>query len=82
MTWNLRLVDVTDPEFPDDKCIEICEVYYDQMGKPLGYSAASMSGEDVQEIRKYLMWALEALEKPILNFKDKHGYHGENNKGK
>ena len=71
MTWNLRLVNTTDPEYPDDKQIEICEVYYDQMGMPLGYSTASISGEDVQEIRKYLMWALEALEKPVLTFKGK-----------
>jgi hypothetical protein len=29
-----------------------------------------MGGEDVSEIRTYLTWALEALDKPILNFGD------------
>lgn len=71
MTWNLRLVNTTDPEYPDDKQIEICEVYYDQMGKPLGYTTATISGENKKEIKQYLEWAMEALEKPVLTFKDK-----------
>jgi len=82
MTWNLRLVNVTDPEFPEDKCIEICEVYYDQIGKPLGYCTATMSGESKEDIKQYLQWAVEALEKPVLTFKDKHGNHSKNYKGK
>jgi len=69
MTWNLRLVEIPDDEYPS---IEICEVYYDTMGKPLGYSAASMAGEDREEIKQYLLWALEALDKPVLKFKDNH----------
>ena len=43
MTWNLRLVDRSDES--DEPYIEICEVYYDQLGKPLGYSNATMGGE-------------------------------------
>jgi len=69
MTWNLRLVDMT--ESPDDPYIEIREVFYDQVGKPLGHTTATMGGEDQQEIRTYLEWALEALDKPILKFKGK-----------
>jgi hypothetical protein len=70
MTWNLRLVNMESEEFPEDKYVEIREVYYDQIGKPLGHSAATMGGEDANEIRTYLTWALEALDKPILNFGD------------
>jgi hypothetical protein len=57
-------------EFPNEKYVEIREVYYDQIGKPLGHSAATMGGKDKHEIEQYLIWAMEALNRPILNFKD------------
>jgi hypothetical protein len=69
MTWNLRLVNVSEDE---EEYIEVCEVFYDTMGKPLGYTPATMSGEDKEDIRTYIGWALEALDKPVLKF-------GENN---
>jgi hypothetical protein len=67
MTWNLRLVNLT--ETPDEPYIEIREVFYDQLGKPIGHTTATMGGEDKDEIRAYLQWALEALDKPVLKFK-------------
>jgi hypothetical protein len=67
MTWNLRLVNMSDGGEP---YVEIREVYYDQIGKPLGHSAATMGGEDSKEIRTYLEWAIQALSKPTLNFGD------------
>jgi hypothetical protein len=67
MTWNLRLVNMSDP---DETYIEIREVYYDQMGKPLGHCAAHIGGENVGELRTYIEWAIEALDKPILTFGD------------
>jgi hypothetical protein len=67
MTWNLRLVNMSDGSEP---YVEIREVYYDQIGKPLGHSAATMGGEDSNEIKTYLEWANQALSKPILNFGD------------
>lgn len=68
MTWNLRLVNMTSEEFPDEEYIEIREVYYDQMGKPMGHSTATMGGQDKDEVRQYLMWAMEALDKQVLTF--------------
>ena len=70
MTWNLRLVELTDPEYPDDEYIEIREVFYDSMGKPLGHTAATMGGADRDEIKQYLKWALEALDRQLVKFKD------------
>ena len=70
MTWNLRLVNLEDDDFPENPYVEIREVYYDQLGKPLGHCLATMGGEDVTEIRQYLTWALEALDKPVLTFGD------------
>jgi len=70
MTWNLRLVQMSNDECLDDFYEEIREVYYDQMGKPIGHSRATAGGENVEEIRQYLMCALEALDKPVLTFKE------------
>jgi len=70
MTWNLRLVSMGDEDFGEDPYIEIREVFYDTLGKPLGHTTATMSGEDAAEVRQYLMWALEALDKPVLTFQD------------
>jgi hypothetical protein len=39
------------------------------MGKPLGHCSATTGGGNVEEIRQYLTWSLEALDKPILTFK-------------
>ena len=74
MTWNLRLVNIASAEYPEEEYIEICEVFYDTMGKPLGYTAATMGGQDKDEIRTYLKWAMEALDKSVLTFKDSDGH--------
>jgi hypothetical protein len=66
MTWNLRLVDRA--EGGEEPYIEICEVYYDTLGKPIGYCQATMGGEDKEEIKTYLEWALEALNRPVIYF--------------
>jgi len=71
MTWNLRLVDMKDPEYPDQNYVEIREVFYDTMGKPMGHTTATFGGENKQDIKQYLEWALEALEKPVLFFREK-----------
>ena len=68
MTWNLRLVQMSNDECLDDLYIEVREVYYDQLGKPLGHCRATSGGENVEEVRQYLMWSLEALDKPVLTF--------------
>lgn len=69
MTWNLRLVKM-ESEFPDDEYIEIREVYYDQVGKPLGHCSATIGGENIAEIRQYIEWAIDCLDKPVLTFGD------------
>ena len=82
VTWNLRLVNMTDKEFSDDPYLEIREVFYDSLGKPLGHTTATMSGEDAAEVRQYLMWALEALDKPTLTFGEQRGNLIKNYQGK
>ena len=68
MTWNLRLVQMSNDECLDEEYIEIREVFYDNLGKPLGHTRATAGGENVEEVRQYLTWALEALDKPVLTF--------------
>lgn len=70
MTWNLRLVEIVAEGCQDERYIEVREVFYDQLGKPMGHTTATMGGGNVAEIKQYLTWALEALDKPILDFKE------------
>jgi hypothetical protein len=67
MTWNLRLVDMSSPY---EDYFEICEVFYDTMGKPIGYSKAAIGGEDRLEVDRYIEMCKDALDKPILKFAD------------
>ena len=70
MTWNLRLVQMSNDECLDEPYIEIREVFYDQLGKPLGHTRATAGGESLEDIKQYLMWALEALDKSVVTFKE------------
>ena len=65
MTWNLRLVNMSSPY---EDYFEIREVYYDNMGKPIAHSQASIGGEDRLEVDRYIELAKLALDKPILKF--------------
>ena len=66
MTWNIRLVEMSDENYPDEPYIEMREVFYDAMGKPLGHTAATVGGSDHSEIAQYIEWMQEALKKPVL----------------
>ena len=59
---------MSNDECLDELYIEIREVFYDNLGKPLGHTRATVGGENVEEIRRYLTWALESLDKPTLTF--------------
>ena len=67
MTWNLRLVNMSNSY---EDYFEIREVFYDTMGKPIGHSDAAIGGEDRLEVDRYIEMAKEALDKPILKFAD------------
>jgi hypothetical protein len=65
MTWNLRLVNMSNPY---EDYFEIREVFYDTMGKPIGHTKAAIGGEDRLEVDRYIELAKLALDKPILKF--------------
>ena len=63
MTWNLRVLEISDGA---SYYYEIREVYYNEHGKPWGHSRATMQGESKEALRNYLTWALEAIDKPAF----------------
>jgi hypothetical protein len=72
---------MSNDECLDDFYIEIREVYYDQLGKPMGHCRATSGGENVEEIKQYLTWSLEALDKPVLTFGESNGNISQDNQG-
>ena len=77
MTWNLRLVNMGG----DEPWVELREVFYDHVGKPMGHTTALVSSENVEEIKIYLTRAVEALDKPILTFGKENGNIGKDSEG-
>jgi hypothetical protein len=69
MTWNLRVVRTLDEDLLE-KVLEIREVYYDDNGDVMGHCIAAMAGDDIEDLKTYLEWALDSLKKPILEFTD------------
>jgi hypothetical protein len=69
MSWNHRIL-VTEHEYIGQmtKYFQIHEVYYDNEGKPNGYTANAIDvgGEDVESIEWTLNKMKEALTKPKL----------------
>jgi hypothetical protein len=55
---------------PYEDYFEIREVYYDNMGKPVAHSRASIGGEDRLEVDRYIELAKLALDKPVIKFVD------------
>jgi hypothetical protein len=65
MTWNVRVVKSTDN---GESILQLAEVYYNTLGKPMGYCKASAVGESVDELHTYVDWMKEALAYPIIEF--------------
>jgi hypothetical protein len=63
--WNYRVVKEQDS---DEEWLEVREVYYDQLGKPMGHCTASVGGETLGEIEIVLQMMSQALTKPVLKF--------------
>jgi tetrahydromethanopterin S-methyltransferase subunit H len=72
MTWNLRFV-ILEDKLTLEPYMELREVFYDEMGKPIGHARATVGGDNMEEITQYLDWALEATTKPVLQHKDFEG---------
>ena len=69
--WNYRVVKFKEEE-TEEEFLEIREVYYDTIGKPLGHCSATAGGNSLQEIKNALSLMALALDKPIITFKTPH----------
>ena len=63
MSWSLRVVKISGK---DEDYYEIREVYYDPMGVLLGHCQATVGGESIEEMREYLQWMLDSLDKKVI----------------
>ena len=69
MSWNYRLVNIRDDE-SDEDVLEICEVYYNDLGQPVGYCSSSNIASDIEEFWDIFNMYIEAFDKPILKTDD------------
>lgn len=69
MTWNHRVMKI---ENRGETFLEIHEVYYDDQGRPNGYTTdpIAVTGETIDELRWVLNRMLECLDKDILTEED------------
>jgi hypothetical protein len=67
--WNYRVLKTKDEETKEEY-LELREVYYDQLGKPMGHCGATVCGETLGELETVLQMMTQALEKAIIKTKD------------
>lgn len=64
MTWNHRVVKVMEYGEP---LYLMCEVFYDEGGKPQGYSEPSTVSESIEGLQLILTRMSQALTLPVLD---------------
>ena len=64
--WNHRVFRTT--HFNYGEFYSIRETYYDDNGEVDKYDSepVKLEGESVEDLRQYLQWCIDALDKPIL----------------
>jgi len=67
MHWNHRVVS-NPAENGGDPWFEICEVFYNEAGKPCGYSQMCLGGEDLDEITQTLFRMTKAMGQAVLKY--------------
>ena len=67
--WNYRVVKTKDEE-DQEEVLEIREVYYDQLGKPMGHYGATITGDTLGEIETVLQMMTQSLERAIVKAED------------
>jgi len=69
MMWNYRIVKTTD-EVTKEPTYEICEVYYNAIGKPTGFCSVKLLGDTIEELKSVLEMLGSAYEKPFIRSTD------------
>lgn len=75
MMWNYRMVDCSESENGGEPWIMLCEVFYDDDGKPMGYSAPCVGSETVEGMKELLDMHAHALKHPVLKPEDFTDYN-------
>jgi hypothetical protein len=65
--WNYRVVEIQEE---DCTSLEICEVYYDHKGLPMGYCRATINESSVDDLKETLECMAIAFTKKILKSDD------------
>ena len=68
MHWNHRVVEFDNGD--SDKWYEICEVYYDESNKPIGYCDICAGSETTETLKEVIARLQEALAHPIIKEAD------------
>lgn len=69
MNWNHRIVNCPSENGGDDYFV-IKEVYYNEDGKPNGYTDSFMGGDDLDGVQELINRFQGALEKPTMHEND------------
>lgn len=64
-TWNHRVVKMDD----EDGTLLFAEVFYDEEGKPMGYTEPFMGSETMEGLAETLTRLLNAMNEPVLDAK-------------
>ena len=63
--WNYRIIKSKDEETKEE-WFEIKEVYYDQLGKPMGHCTATVGSDKLEEIKEVLSMMAQSLDKAVI----------------
>ena len=66
MSWNYRVVRFTEI-VGDEEFYEIKEVFYDNSGKPVGYSDANCGADTYEGLFKCMSMMQSAHAKPVID---------------
>jgi len=67
MSWNYRVVRFKAEEQETEEYYEIKEVFYDSLGKPVGYCDANCAADTYEGLFKCMSMMQSAHAKPVLN---------------
>ena len=67
MSWNYRVVKFQDETSDEGEYYEIKEVFYDNLGKPVGYSDANCGADTYEGLFKCMSMMQAAHAKPVLD---------------
>jgi hypothetical protein len=76
MSWNYRVVKFKG-ENEEDTYYEIKEVFYDNLGKPVGYSDANCGADTYEGLFKCMSMMQAAHAKPVIE--ESEFFKGDNN---